>query len=1008
MTVPCGCCDGVERLTPDQTANRPGLPALSYRVRTHATFLETMLARLSSSDHPALARLRTRDRGDASIALLDCWATIADVLTFYQERLANEGYLRTATERRSVLELAQLIGYQLRPGVSASVYLAYDIDNNQKDPVVIPAGAKVQSVPGPGELPQTFETSEKFEARAEWNNLQVRKTRPQYIENVGSVSDIKDKWYVRSLYLKGAATNLKPNDVLYFDFGGEGDPKGIRLIDTVATDFQNDRTSVQLQVESNHVNRASDGKAGDTRSFNNLVVPLTKDLFIPPRSSRALDRSMTASFKPASDIGVHLVTELLPKLQSTLYSAWSNAKATQDPSLKAVHAFHVNASLFGHNAPKQLSPDPRDSEGPVLFRIDAEPTFKRMWREFIFENSDAESPKGVKTLALDTTYDQIKPGSWVYIIRPDTAGDIEKNAKRVRSVHKVVRVETQTLEAGTFSSKVTILTLDSPWLTEVDVGQIIHQEGGNSDMPGHALFLPRVTVYTQSEPFVLAEEPIHDCVGLDEKNKNKGNTIELSGLVEGLVSGRWLIVSGEREDIKGQAGETIRGVMASELVMLAGIVQTTLSDPVVSEGRDIPKASDNQDDKGRPGDRIHTFLQLADKGLTYCYKRDTVKIYGNVIKATHGETRNEVLGSGDAAKSFQAFAMKQPPLTYVSAPTKDGVQSTLVVRVNDVKWGEAETLAGLGPVDQRSITKTDDESKTSVIFGNGEHGMRLPTGVENVRASYRNGIGKAGNVKADQLTLLGTRPLGVRGVTNPIRASGGADRDTRDQAKRNAPLAVLALDRLVATSDYADFARTFAGIGKAHAQRLSDSRQPGVHVTIAGVDDIPIGKDSDLFRNLTVALREFGDPFLPITVDVRSLKALLISAEVVIHSDYDWEIVEPQIRAKLLDEFGFDRRELGQPVFASQVINAIQSIRGVTYTDLDVLAGITESDLLDPEALKKKLDELAAQQTNRAAEHVEASLAKPNSVRTIQPAELVILTPAVPDTLILKLRTSMP
>ena len=44
----CGCCEGVEKLTPLPTAHRPGLPALSYCVGTHATFLETMLGRLSS------------------------------------------------------------------------------------------------------------------------------------------------------------------------------------------------------------------------------------------------------------------------------------------------------------------------------------------------------------------------------------------------------------------------------------------------------------------------------------------------------------------------------------------------------------------------------------------------------------------------------------------------------------------------------------------------------------------------------------------------------------------------------------------------------------------------------------------------------------------------------------------------------------------------------------------------------------------------------------------------
>ena len=42
----CGCCEGVEPLTPQTIANRPGLDALSYRVGTHSTFLETMTARL--------------------------------------------------------------------------------------------------------------------------------------------------------------------------------------------------------------------------------------------------------------------------------------------------------------------------------------------------------------------------------------------------------------------------------------------------------------------------------------------------------------------------------------------------------------------------------------------------------------------------------------------------------------------------------------------------------------------------------------------------------------------------------------------------------------------------------------------------------------------------------------------------------------------------------------------------------------------------------------------------
>ena len=156
MKQPCGCCAGIENVTPQSEANRPGLPALVYRAGTYATFLESMLARISSIylDVPTLdgkgkqrifplnglvleagsfrrvsAGLSTRELNDPSIALLDAWAAVADVLTFYEERIANEGYLRTAVERRSILELARLVGFRLRPGISASVYLAFTVSD---------------------------------------------------------------------------------------------------------------------------------------------------------------------------------------------------------------------------------------------------------------------------------------------------------------------------------------------------------------------------------------------------------------------------------------------------------------------------------------------------------------------------------------------------------------------------------------------------------------------------------------------------------------------------------------------------------------------------------------------------------------------------------------------------------------------------------------------------------------------------------------------------------------
>src|SRR5262249_41917760 len=142
-----------------------------------------------------LRALTTREPSDFTIALLDAWAVVADVLSFYEERIANEGYLRTATERRSVLELARLIGYRLRPGVAASTFLAFTLEDGHE--LDIPRGMRAQSVPGPGELPQPFETSEPLHARAEWNVLRPRTTAPQALRP--SKARVDDALYLAGL-----------------------------------------------------------------------------------------------------------------------------------------------------------------------------------------------------------------------------------------------------------------------------------------------------------------------------------------------------------------------------------------------------------------------------------------------------------------------------------------------------------------------------------------------------------------------------------------------------------------------------------------------------------------------------------------------------------------------------------------------------------------------------------------------------------------------------------------
>ncbi len=205
----CGCCSGTSVQTPQLETNTPGLSAISYRAGTWASFKESMLARLSSSDYPALAGLKSRDNDDFTIAFLDATAVMLDILTFYQERLANESYLRTAGQLRSLIELSRLIGYTPAPGVSAFTYLAFTLKTapgQAPDPstpaITIPQGSQVQSVPAQGQTPQTFETSAPIQAKPDWNALAVQTGQPWIAPGAGGV------------YLAGTSTQLKLGDSL--------------------------------------------------------------------------------------------------------------------------------------------------------------------------------------------------------------------------------------------------------------------------------------------------------------------------------------------------------------------------------------------------------------------------------------------------------------------------------------------------------------------------------------------------------------------------------------------------------------------------------------------------------------------------------------------------------------------------------------------------------------------------------------------------------------------------
>ncbi|MGW1958519.1 putative baseplate assembly protein [Streptomyces sp. NPDC001920] len=1281
------CCTGTELRTPFSRANPPGLPQIAYRTGDHHAFWSSMLARLSSPAYPELRDLLVRTADDPALSWLDAWAVLGDLLGFHTERVANEGYLRTATRADSLLLFGRLVGHTPRPGVSAGVFLAYRVDRDRE--VTIPAGSRAQSVPGTGQEPQSFETVEDLAARAAWNELKVRLRRP-YPVRLRADRTI-DR---REVHLAGAAARLQTGDRLLFVFGTEpgrqaldvvqastvDEAEGItsvlmpgakppsfaelqdrfrdkvaalleddtyrdsrivrRYVDTVLVPLRDRLPSEPVPIGSVPVSlvgrdehggsRDENGEDPDTittpteftralddalqrleeslaaaapypavhdfltalrtdltgirmsagrlepeqdrptdadeRLFDQLALArfvatgdgavangadshradgngprgaqtaeddpallglaallgsLRKPLTPQPSSARALRLDPADVFNTGSDAGVRLLTALDPRLAS-LYEAWRNVNLTKPLPLAGLQAMRTVASPFGATAP--LQPDfadngrivghiewpltgsksltftveydtgtPRtliarwiESGSPVSesqdlpfvgsIRVgplgvwvttttpDDAPATVSLWcwgnevaRTVTFtgpkpdsgtphgkitvevaptfgtdpapvvQNLDpgdeettthgginvvlgraerADDPDTVtvaltttstvspKVLVLDAVYPGIGPESWVVIERPGAVPSLQKVITRVESARVISQADFG------ITGKVTELTLADAWLGPEDT-QLSQ--------------IRKTTVYAGGDPLTVATEPIPDDVA--------GGVIELAELYQGLEPGRWVIVAGERTDIPDTPG-----VKAAELAMVAGVSHAV--------------------DPAKPGEPVHTTLTLAGP-LAYTYRRTTVTIHGNVVRADAGATRDEPIGSGDAGRAGQTFTLFAAPLTWLPADNPRGARSTLQVRVDGVLWQEVDSLAGQPPTAKVYVTGTGEGGRTTVAFGDGVHGARLPTGHENVRARYRVGTGAAGNVAADTVTTPLTRPLGVTGVTNPLPASGGADPDGLRQTRRQIPLAVAALDRLVGATDYEDFTRSRAGIGRAAARRIFGGREL-MHVTIAGAGDITLDEDGEIVRSLRSALALYGDPQLPVRVDVRELVLLVMSAGLKIAPDHSYDLVEPKVRRALLERLGFDSRELGQPAYLSEAIAAAQAVPGVEYVDVDVFAGVPGSmtpaglqqlastltmpnpmvparqashtveyhdvrppDGGDPASFSESLTLVAARNGITVAELLRLNPglppAEPLPAGTrvvvfagVRPAQLVLLSPAVPTTLILK------
>lgn len=991
----CGCCSGLEAQTPVDELNPPGQPELRYRVGTHGRFRASQLTRLSA--HPVLQELGTRAADDPALALLDAWSAVLDVLSFYQERIVNEGFLRTAIERRSVLELGRAIGYELRPGVAASTFLAFTLETAPGAPAEarIDAGCKTQSVPEQDQQAQVFETLEPLQARAAWNALEVLNQEA-----------VLPYWGGRTLYLKGQNTGLQPGDaVLVVGDERQNDPGNENW------DF---RRVARLQVVPPS-EPSADALAGYTvvtldKPFGS-VVPHVEPAKANPRCYalrtkaalfgqaapdwKAMPRSLRASYRGsdspestsidqhpqwpgftladisdppdglASGTGLYgeyfegkgFASRKLSRTDATIDFNWGTG--SPDPAITSdtfsarwtgwlqipasgSYTFYVTADdgvrlwVDGHLLVDQWNDHAATEYSATLG--DLEGGRKADIRLEFYENTGAAVvalrwsgpgiakqivpqtrlyPRDVHTVHLDASYPRLVSGSWLVLAIPE-----------YQELYQVLDNREDARSAFTLSGKSTRLSLRGERLRE-----LFNERLRDTSVFGEAVALPWAT------------RPISGFI--------EGHLVTLATLQPELEAGRWLAFAGHTlSDWNGNARARQRlldGAALAALELAQDGVSATLS---FADGERcaVRLAAVSEVRCLRRNDTIAGRSRLElEADLQHGYLPQTLRINANVVPASHGDSKQmaiqpEILGSGDGSSAFQRFTLRQRPLTYISAPTPSGIASSLEVRVDGVRWREAPRIGELLRDDRAYLVRHGDDGSVTLQFGDGAHGSRLPSGQMNVAARYRVGIGVAGNLKAGQISLLLNRPPGVKAVINPAPASGGTDPESGERARRNAPLTVLTLERIVSLRDFEDFAAAFAGIGKAQAVWLWNGEQRLVHLTVIGSDGADIAPDSALYRHLADAIDAVRPAYQPLRLEPGVVLRFGLSAKLRLAPDQDSARVLAAVRAALGDAFGFAARGYGQSLSGSEVIATMQRVTGVERVDLDSLRRHDGSD----------------------------------------------------------------
>ena len=811
---PCGAI-----VHPTVIFNPPGQNIIAYRVGDFTSFRHALLqslpgeTELSSTQEGVTTQIwRPTGHGDLALQMMEWWAYLADILTFYNQRIANQAYLGTADLPESVNGLVRLLGYRPRPGLGATGTLAALA--NTPLPFTLPQGFAIQSKPGPGQQPQVFELA------------------------ADAIVGVTPTGPVSPAQMLGAVTAQIPTPT-------QSPLQGATLGNTSPFTLTLNGTSSAV-------------KKGDE------VLILPTDSFPTPTNQ-----------SPTNPGAFALATV-------------TNVTLANDPTLGAI----TNIDVIWETDPSNIQ---NDSSPLQLFRGGAS---TQVWQYPASNNMVIRSvgTSSVTTIDLESIVRGVKPNDPVLFQSSPT----------------------------TFQSFAVQSTTEAIWYA--------NPNGYTPPKPVGATGVDPSVPPTRTPASPLIAVPIpHTSVTLTtalafENSLSDTQTDRPNFFVWHSWTEVGVLTSTPAPTV-GTAISTTDASSASVSLNLPGS-GINFPPPTALNGT-TPVLVVDSVGNGATGVANSSTSVILDDPVTLLIP--PLQTYFNLLSVSRGKTvSNEVLGSGNATLAGQDFTLQNAPVTYLQDPASvsgDNYSSTVQVWVNGVKWTEVQSFYDQSYDSQIFVTREDDSGATHVVFGDGVYGSRLPTGPNNVVASYRYGSGAAAPAAGTLSVVLKPQP-GLRSIVNPVAVGGGSDPDPPLKIQQLAPRSVLTFGRAVSADDFQVIAAQAPGVTRAAAAFGFDPMEQRPRVTVW------VGDDDNAVKTATAAIAAAADPNRLPSVSMATQIKITLSFSIVVGPKYRPATVQAAVYSALLDPdtglFGLNVVGIGQVFYDSQIYSAVLAVPGVS------------------------------------------------------------------------------